>query len=76
MRSRCKALSQSVGEDTAHCGWCRSWAGGPEFYKEAGCVSLVLQDSKQHIPGLLHQLLPPGFCPVWVPVLTSFKDKQ
>ena len=26
-------------------------------------------------PWPLHQLLPPGSCPVWVPVLTSFSDE-
>ena len=27
-------------------------------------------------PWPLHQRLPPGSCPVWVPVLTSFSDEQ
>lgn len=54
---------------TAHCGWCHSWTGGPLFYKKAGQVNSTT-------PWPLHQLLPPGFCPVWIPVLTSFSDKQ
>ena len=28
------------------------------------------------LPWPLHQLLPPGSCPVEVPVLTSFSDEQ
>ena len=28
------------------------------------------------LPWPPHQLLPPGSCPVWVPVLTSFDDEQ
>lgn len=27
-------------------------------------------------PWLMHQLLPPSFCPVPVPVLASFNDEQ
>lgn len=28
------------------------------------------------LPWLLHQLLPPGSCPVWVPIMTSFSVEQ
>ena len=30
------------------CQWCCPWAGGPGFYKKAGCASYVEQASRQH----------------------------
>ena len=53
-----------------------SWAGGPRFCKKAGWASHKEKVIEQQPPWPLHQPLPPGSCPAWVPVLTSFNDEQ
>jgi hypothetical protein len=71
LRTSCKAFSQLVIKGgKAHCGWCHPWAGSPGFYKKASWTSQVSNTPPWH------QLLPPGSCPVWVPVLTSFGHEQ
>ena len=58
----------------APCGWCHLWAGCLGFYKRAGWASQEKQASKEH-PSVASASAPAS-CPVWVPGLTSFDDKQ
>ena len=77
MRSSCKAFSQLVIKARrAHCGGRHPCPGGPEFYKKASWASQGKHLVNSNPPWLLHQFLPPGSYPMWVPVLTSFGDKQ
>ena len=58
------------------CEWYHPRAGGPGFCKKAGWVCYEEQASKQHPPWPLHELLPPGSSPIWVPDLTSFNAEE
>lgn len=48
--------------------WSRPWAGGPEYYRKAGCAINGEQASKQHSPWPLPQFLP-VFVRQWEEVL-------
>jgi hypothetical protein len=75
MISSCKAFSQLVIKGgRAHCGWCHSWAGSLVFYKKASWARQRKQASKWH-PSMASASAPASW-PAWVPVLTSFGDKQ
>jgi hypothetical protein len=42
-----------------------------------GCIRKQAEQAiRSNLPLLLHHLLPPGPCSVWVPVLTSFNNEQ
>ena len=47
----------------------------PGFSKEAVWARREEQAESSTLPGLLHQLLFPGPCPAWVPVLIFFDDE-
>jgi hypothetical protein len=74
MRSNCKAFSQLVnkGERPLWLGPSLGWLSW--FYKRAGWASQGKQASKEH-PSMASASAPASW-PAWVPVLTSFGDKQ
>jgi hypothetical protein len=60
-------------EDTAHCRWSHTWAGGPGVYKKASWQGNMSKSVSSILSWPLQQFLPPGSCPVWDPILTSFQ---
>jgi hypothetical protein len=66
----------SVGDQgrRPHCGWDHPWAGSLGFYKRASWASQGKKASKKH-PSMASASAPASW-PAWVPVLTSFSDKQ
>ena len=63
-------------EGPAHCGCGHSWAvvlGSIRRQAERAMDSKPISSTP---PWPRHQLLSPGSCPVWVPILTSFDDEQ
>jgi hypothetical protein len=47
------------------------------LYNKVGWASHEAQTNNQHsVMDQLHQFLPPGSCPIWIPVLTSSDDEQ
>ena len=60
----------------------KSWSGlMKSFWTKFSSSSLCgllpcLNTCRVVLPWSLHQILPPGSCPVWVPVWTSFDDEQ
>jgi hypothetical protein len=52
------------GEGQAHCGWCHPWAGGTVRKQAEQAMESKLVSST--LPCPLHQLLPPGSCPVFM----------
>jgi hypothetical protein len=65
-------FSISDQEGRTHCGY--PWAGSLGFYKKASRASHRKQASKKHLS--MASASACAFCPVWVPVLTSFGDEQ
>lgn len=59
------------GDGLVYSGCCQSWAGSTGLYKKEGWGCQGKEIWQQHHYMLLHQFLPPGFCPVNVPILTS-----
>jgi hypothetical protein len=76
MRSSCKAFSHQVGRAQPIVG------GATPGLVALGSIRKQAEQARRSKPvsstppWSLHQLLPPSFCPVRVPVLTSFGDEQ
>ena len=69
---KCNTSKGAVGD------WCRLGLAicSPGCCKEAGWASYGESKPVSSTPPRpLHQLPPPGSCPVWVPVLISFSDR-
>jgi hypothetical protein len=48
--------------------------GSKRKQAEQAMMRKPITNTPPSMPSTRHQLLPPGSCPVWVPVLTSFHD--
>jgi hypothetical protein len=58
-----------------HCRWCHPWTGGPGSVRKQAEQAMRSNPASSTPPWPLHRLLPPGFSPAWVRVLTSFNNE-